>query len=690
MDWRKILCCLVVGIPGVAAAAEAETAAQGEVWLAALDTITVTATGNPIEAFVYPGMVTVVGRDQIRQRQASALGDVLRWVPGVEFTGGPRRSGQTPSIRGFSGADVIVTLDGARQNFLSAHDGRVFIDPSLLREVEVLRGAASSLYGSGGNGGVIALRTIRASDFLAPGERIGGHVGAAYHGVNDEYAEMASVYGRPAQGLDLLAAVTKRDSGEIELGDGSTLLPADDDILSGLGKASWAFGDGQRLEASYLHFNNQAEEPNNGQGRGGDNLVQKDIEANNWRLAYELHPEDKDWLNLEATLYRNVTDLEERRLDGNGNGPVGELLVREIETTGLRLQNSSVVTSGGLVLTYGVEAYRDQQSGAAGNGERGGVPDAETEFMAAFAQAQWRWERPFGAPGAALIVPGVRVDDYQASSPIAADNEDQAVSPRLGISYLPSDWSMLFVTYGEAFRAPTVGELYLTGVHFAIPGFGVNRFVPNPGLDPQRTATIEFGGGVDLSGIFTAGDMLQLKLSQFFIEGKDFIDLAVTQPVPPACMPPNCNGTTTVTNVADAELEGTEAEAAYLAGPFRLGLGFSRIDGENKRTGEPLGVLTPAQTTLDVSWRFTGWNTLVGWRVLVADRFDETQDPDEERAGYAVHDFYLVWAPQSGWLSRLRVDFGVHNVFDKDYARVFTGALEPGRDVFTRLTYRFQ
>ena len=96
------------------------------------------------------------------------------------LTGGPRRTGEVPSIRGFDGPDVVVLFDGARQNFGSAHDGRFFIDPGLVKRVEVLRGSASSLYGSGGTGGVIEFRTVDAADFLAPDESAGATVSGGY------------------------------------------------------------------------------------------------------------------------------------------------------------------------------------------------------------------------------------------------------------------------------------------------------------------------------------------------------------------------------------------------------------------------------------------------------------------------------------------------------------------------------
>ena len=72
--------------------------------------VTATAARNPIDPFVFPGMVAVPGRTEIQARQRMAPDDPLRFVPGVEFTGGPRRTGEEPSVRGFDGADAISTI----------------------------------------------------------------------------------------------------------------------------------------------------------------------------------------------------------------------------------------------------------------------------------------------------------------------------------------------------------------------------------------------------------------------------------------------------------------------------------------------------------------------------------------------------------------------------------------------------
>ena len=672
--------------PAVAADDEADS---GEPNAASLGPISVTATRNPIAPFDYPGMVSVVDGETIRERQPSSLDDVLGDIPGVEFRGGPRRTGEVPSIRGFDGSDLVITLDGARQNFLSGHDGRVFVDPSLLRAAEVVRGPSSALYGSGGTGGVIALRTLRARDLLGPDDTAGVRVRGGYQGVNEEGLAGIDAFGRPSEDLGLLASVTTRDSGDIELGDGNDLT-SDDDIVSGLFKGNWLAGDHGELEVSYQAFDNDASEPNNGQGAGGDNAVDKEIESETARARYTLNDPSNPWLDLDALVYRSESSVDETRLDDDGVGPRGELLARELETTGVRVDNRSRLDWGsdrGLNLTYGVETYTDEQTGSAGGGPRGGVPDGEFDFYAAFLQAELGWDGPLGLPGEVTLLPGLRFDAFEATSDGQDDIDDEETSPRLGITWKPTTSTLLFAKYAEAFRAPSINEIFPTGVHFVIPGLGVNNFVPNTDLEPQRTETIEIGGGFRLDGVFTRGDALDFKLSHFETDGEDFIDEDVDQPGPPACRPPNCNGTTRSFNVGEAELWGQEIEANYSAGPLSVALGFSRVDGKDEETGDKLGVLTPPQVTLDVGYDLPALDSKVGGRLLAADEFDNVNEPSEERDSYEVVDLFYGWQPSRPPLRGLQVRLGVDNAFDEEYARAFTGATEPGRNVKLNVAY---
>lgn len=672
------------GQPAPDPAAESDGAAGAT----ALDTISVTATRNPIEAFEYPGMVTVTGPQRMQTLQPSSPDDILRFVPNVEFFGGPRRTGEVPSIRGFSGPDVIILFDGARQNFNSGHDGQFFIDPSVLKQVEVLRGPSSSLYGSGGTGGVIEFRTIDAGDYLADDETVGAKVGAGYQTANRETLGTFTGFATPVEGLDLVASVAKRDSGSIELGDGSELDDSDDDIVSGLGKVSYTFAEHHRVEGSYLTFRNKAEEPSNGQGVDGDDIVEKDIRSETFRAAYSYsNPADK-LLDLDLLAYYTKFKADELRLDDLGAGPEGELLKRDVDTVGFRVDNRSramLSDSIGATFTYGGEFYRDVQDGASASGDREGVPDADSNFYGLFTQAEIAIAEPFGVlPGDLLIIPGLRFDSYTSSSDLEDSNTDQAVSPRLGVSYLPSDWLMLFANYGHAFRAPHMDELYLTGTHFEIPvGAGVvNRFVPNPDLDPQRTQTFEFGAGIDVEDVLEDNDRLTLKASHFITWGKDFIDLNVVQPeLFIDCnpfIPGDCDGTTNSSNVPKAKLWGSEIEASYDGPRFLGSLGWSTIDGENRDTGDKLGVLTADRLTVMAGVKVPEIDSLVGWRSTFAAKFDKVDDPSEERDRYDVHDIFFAWQPSDGLLEGLRIDLGVDNLFDENYERVFAGVPEQG------------
>lgn len=691
---------LAVAVPALSAVAAAEEADKR------IAPISVTATRSPIEAFEFPGMVTVIDRDEIERRQASTPADILGHVPGVEFTSGPRRTGMTPSVRGFSGSDVVILIDGVRQNFGSAHDGRFFLDPSVVEQAEVLRGGASSLYGSGGTGGVIEFRTLDARKHLQAGESAQLEAKTGYHTANREWHVTTNAFAKPIEGLGVVGSLTRRSSGSIRLGNGGELGASDDDLLSGLAKLNYDLGGGHELSATYLGFNNDAQEPNNGQSGTANDIVDKEIQSDTYRLGYNFKDPSNALIDLDAVVYFQEFSADELRLDNNGAGPAGELLKRDVETFGFRLDNRSRFDFGealGLTLTYGTEGYRDEQDGASASGNRDGVPDADTEFYGIYAQAELAWNNPFGVlPGDLLVIPGVRYDDYKASSALAAtDTEDDSFSPKVGVSYLPNDWLVLFANYAEAFRAPDINELYLSGVHFAIPAgsFGpgsqqaTNRFIANPDLKPQTTETFEFGAGLTFDDVAMEGDRFQVKASHYRTDGENFIDLEVTQPAFfTECnpfIPGNCDGTTRNFNVADAELDGTEVEASYDNERVRFVLGYSEVDGENTQTGAKLGVLTPDQLHLDSMLKLPEFDSLAGWRIEAADEFDKVNAANERRDGYVVHDIYAAWAPTSGALQGVRLDLGIDNIFDKAYARAFTDANEPGRDYKIAVSYAF-
>jgi iron complex outermembrane receptor protein len=128
-------------------------------------TVVVTASDTPQSADEVSKAVSVVDRQEIDERDESAIAESLRTVPGlrVQQLGGP---GAFTSIRtrGLRNEDTAVLIDGLRFRDAAATQGDAsgLIEDLIVTDVsrvEVLRGSGSSLYGSNAIGGVINLVT---------------------------------------------------------------------------------------------------------------------------------------------------------------------------------------------------------------------------------------------------------------------------------------------------------------------------------------------------------------------------------------------------------------------------------------------------------------------------------------------------------------------------------------------------
>ena len=656
-----------------------------------IDVIVVEATKTELDAFVYPGMTATIDSEALDLFRPADLDDLLRELPGMEVSGGPRRTGQTISLRGQGRENTTLLLDGARQNYGSAHDGVFFIDPSLLVGVEAVRGPASSLYGSGASGGVVAFRTANAHDLLEDGETWGFALGAGYRSVDEERRGTLSGYGRQGT-FDVLASVSRREAGDISLASGAD-LPANDESLSTLFKIGNDFADGIRAELSWQSFDGEAVEPNNAQGAGAvgslNALAQKDISADNLTLNARIAPPALAWLDLDLTVYRNETGVDElERVSGRQ-------LRRDLETFGFRADQRFEFNLGAYdaAVVVGGEYYEDSQDGFDSddpNGTRGGAPDADSQFTGAWAQLELDGPAPFSLPGRVIVLPGVRHDEFETSTPTTSAVTNDATSSRLALTYAPTETFNVFVSWGEAFRAPSINELYIDGTHFSLPHiilgpptFISNEFIANPDLLPEETETLEIGFGLDLAD--QAGvDRLDLRASWFETDAENLIDLFVDFAFDPTCFAPPffapCSaGTTQSRNVGAAELSGFEAQFGFANGPLAIDASLTSIDGEDVATGDPLGSLAPTRLFVDGRWTFEQSRLVVGGRVQAADDYDAPLSTTEHRAGYVVTDVYARWRPMED--SPLAFNVGVENVMDHDYDRVFAGVSEPGRSV---------
>ncbi|ENT3908446.1 TonB-dependent heme/hemoglobin receptor ChuA/ShuA, partial [Escherichia coli] len=287
----------------------------------ATETMTVTATGNARSSFEAPMMVSVIDTSAPENQTATSATDLLRHVPGITLDGTGRTNGQDVNMRGYDHRGVLVLVDGVRQGTDTGHLNGTFLDPALIKRVEIVRGPSALLYGSGALGGVISYDTVDAKDLLQEGQSSGFRVFGT-GGTGDHSLGLgASAFGR-TENLDGIVAWSSRDRGDLRQSNGET-APNDESINNMLAKGTWQIDSAQSLSGLVRYYNNDAREPKNPQtveaSDSSNPMVDRSTIQRDAQLSYKLAPQGNDWLNADAKIY-----WSEVRINAQNTGSSGE------------------------------------------------------------------------------------------------------------------------------------------------------------------------------------------------------------------------------------------------------------------------------------------------------------------------------------------------------------------------------
>ncbi|MBU0784224.1 MAG: TonB-dependent receptor [Gammaproteobacteria bacterium] len=124
--------------------------------------VTATRTEQPITEVLAD--VTVIDRETLDRAGQTSLRELLAQQPGVQMSSnGSYRSNTNVFLRGASATQTILLVDGVRVG--SATNGGLSLETiplESIERIEILRGAASALYGPDAVGGVIQIITRQA------------------------------------------------------------------------------------------------------------------------------------------------------------------------------------------------------------------------------------------------------------------------------------------------------------------------------------------------------------------------------------------------------------------------------------------------------------------------------------------------------------------------------------------------
>ncbi|GAD62305.1 TonB-dependent hemoglobin/transferrin/lactoferrin family receptor [Aquipseudomonas alcaligenes] len=225
---------------------------------ATLDTTLV--TGNAVQEEL--PTTTRTDAKTLDERQIRSFDDLgKRAEPGVNYS----RTSESINIRGLDRDRVLTTLDGIRVPWLTdgarsqgptggAQGGLDSIDFNGLSAVDIVRGANSSLVGSGALGGAVQLFTLNPEDLLSEGKDFGSLVKSDYDSADHSWGLNGALAGRYQDTAWLLQA-GQRQGHELESGGDansygtsrSKANPADTEQQSLLVKLQQRFDGGHKV-----------------------------------------------------------------------------------------------------------------------------------------------------------------------------------------------------------------------------------------------------------------------------------------------------------------------------------------------------------------------------------------------------------------------------------------------------------
>jgi vitamin B12 transporter len=603
--------------------------------LAALDTVFVTATRTPTRSDDLLSDVTVVDREQLDRLGADTLPDLLARLPGIQMThNGGRGATGSLSLRGTNTNQTLVLIDGQRMS--SATTGATAIEHlpvDQIERIEILRGPASSLYGSDAIGGVIQVFT-RAGDG-APAPRVS--VGAGSYRTRQGSVGYGGQVGDTRFNLqagwedsDGFSTIRAPKGGLYDMYN-----PDDDGYRNSNLSARFSHRVNEDLSigADLLHIDAKKQFDSTNCDDFGftctanyDNRQRQRLSSYAANISYRLNASWK-------TLLR-VGQSQDRSTNWRHDPTATRYEVRQhYDTTQNQVtwQNDFVLLPGQRLMA--ALEWRD-------------VRVDSTQVFTQTSQATR--SLVLGYQG--------RFGDHSLQASARADHIERLGghdTGSLAYGYHLDDAWTLRAGVGTAYHAPTFNDLYW-------PLDQVNFFEGNPNLKAERARTREIGIGYERAGT-SAG------LTFFHNRVRDLLDY-----VPGTA--PTWIGT--YGNLNSATLKGASFQFARRSGPWEYRAALDWLSAKDDETGNTLQRRAPRTGTLELRRQFGELN--VGAQLQgVSSRYNDRANT-QQLDGYGLLNLDANYRLDRDWTLFARLN----NALDKEYTLV-RSTMSPYNDYAT-------
>lgn len=416
----SIMMCLL-GVSVSLSGQEQQTAVEDSLIRMYLDmeTVVVTGTRTPKLLKDVPIVTRVITSNDIKKVDATHIGDLLQSeLPGIEFSYSMNQQ-TSLNMQGFGGNAVLFLVDGERlagETLDNIDYSRLNMDN--VERIEIVKGAASSLYGSNAVGGVVNLisRTAQEPWSVNVNSRFGAHGEQRYGGtVGFNVGKFNSVTNIQHTTVDAINLKNEGDYSKI-YGNHTwnikeKLTFTANDNLKLTGRLGYFFRQRDTQETSKERY----------RGFSGGLKGNYSFDKNNdLELAYSFDQYDKsDYALQSGADVRDYSNVQ-----------------HTVRTIYNRTFGKHTLTVGGDYMRDYLQSYQFADGGS-----------KEQYTIDGFAQFDWNPTKWFN------VIAGLRFDYF-------SEADVQHASPKLGLMYKVGNCS-LRASYAGGFRAPSLKEMYM-------------------------------------------------------------------------------------------------------------------------------------------------------------------------------------------------------------------------------------
>lgn len=598
------------------------------------DEVVVTASRTKQEVKESPSSVEVITREDIDKMGAENLAQALQLALGID-TQENAMVGNRSSIRGMNTNQTLILIDGRRVRTENTSETMNFyelkrINMDDVERIEIVRGAASSLYGSEALGGVInvikkhpgKMQTAVTLDWTSRQSDEGirfdsGKLGKwalsgsfKHMGVREQGTDAGSnMYGKKNFfNLDGRMEMTKDKWLDVFFDYLTEDLYMKDSLTQGTDYDHKRFSTGIKYS---------------GRDKRGDYEMQV------YYTYFDKHQRTRERANHSLNSF---DDLKFNSLIFDGRRSI-------------QVAKDHLLTFGG---EYRKEDYESTRIKGTNTRTLEGVTNqlgnSSMDYTAFYLQDEWlaspRW----------LIIPSLRWD-YNSEF----GNE---LTGKLGTTYKITKDVRFKANIGTAYRAPTASELYFSWHHTPNARMDV-QINGNPNLKPEKALNFDLGFEMEKDKTFG-------KITYFHNKVDDLINIDTVMSRLPG-FPPRVLATGTYRNIDSATMQGVELEVRQaLGGGFSVRGLYTYLDARDGKTGERLAGRPYHKASLQLSYDDAkhGWNAML-WNDWTAGyRYGETvgRRTVYKDASLSILNFVVSKKINDHFSAYL----GVDNIFEKE------------------------